>query len=56
MKNENIRINKHSKGRPSYQPNIEQLKELFKQVADKTITNEERMAFGSVVRKQCGIN
>ncbi len=30
-------------GRPKYQPNIEQLKQLFKQVADKTITNEERL-------------
>lgn len=28
-------------GRPKYQPNIEQLQELFKQVAEKTITNEE---------------
>lgn len=28
-------------GRPKYQPNIEQLQDLFKQVADKTITNEE---------------
>ena len=31
-------------GRPKYQPNIEQLQELYKQVADKKITNEERMA------------
>ena len=28
-------------GRPKYQPNIEQLKQLFKQVEDKTIKNEE---------------
>ena len=28
-------------GRPKYQPNIEQLKQLFKQVSEKTITNEE---------------
>ena len=28
-------------GRPKYQPNIEQLQQLFKQVEDKTITNEE---------------
>lgn len=37
---ENKKIKK-SKGRPKYQPNIKQLKCLFKQVADKTITNEE---------------
>ena len=52
---ENIKIKK-SKGRPQYIPNIEQLKELFKQVANKTITNEERMASGSVARKQNGMN
>lgn len=40
---ENLKIKK-SKGRPSYQPNIKQLKELYSQVADKKITNEERMA------------
>lgn len=38
MKNKNI---KKSKGRPQYTPNIEQLKKLYKQVSDKTITNEE---------------
>lgn len=38
---ENIKINKRSKGRPQYIPNIEQLKVLIKQVTDKTITNEE---------------
>lgn len=38
MENKNI---KKSKGRPQYTPNIEQLKKLYKQVADKTITNEE---------------
>ena len=38
MENKNI---KKSKGRPQYIPNIKQLKELYKQVADKTITNEE---------------
>ena len=38
MKNKNI---KKSKGRPQYTPNIEQLKKLYKQVADKRITNEE---------------
>lgn len=37
---ENLKIKK-SKGRPKYQPNIKQLKCLFKQVSDKTITNEE---------------
>lgn len=28
-------------GRPKYQPDIKQLKQLFKQVSDKLITNEE---------------
>lgn len=37
---ENLNIKK-SKGRPKYQPNFKQLKELYSQVADKTITNEE---------------
>lgn len=37
----NLKINKKSKGRPKYKPNIKQLKELYSQVADKTITNEE---------------
>ena len=27
--------------RPKYQPNIEQLKQLFEQLSEKTITNEE---------------
>lgn len=35
--------NKKLKGRPKFEPNIKQLKCLFKQVSDKTITNEERM-------------
>lgn len=38
---ENLKINKKLKGRPAYIPNIKQLKELYSQVADKTITNEE---------------
>ena len=46
MENKNI---KKSKGRPQYTPNIEQLKKLYKQVADKTITNEE-------ARRQAGIH
>lgn len=33
---------KNSKiGRPKYQPNIKQLQKLYRQVANKTITNEE---------------
>lgn len=28
-------------GRPKYEPNIKQLKQLFEQVSEKTITNEE---------------
>lgn len=38
---ENIKTNKRSKGRPQYIPDFEQLKKLYKQVKDKTITNEE---------------
>ncbi len=38
MENKNI---KKSKGRPKFEPNVKQLKDLYKQVADKTITNEE---------------
>lgn len=37
------KINKRSKGRPQYIPKIEELKELFKQVENKKITNEERL-------------
>lgn len=43
MENKNLKIKK-SKGRPKYKPNIKQLKELYRQVKDKKITNEERMA------------
>lgn len=43
-------------GRPKYQPNIEQLKQLFKQVADKTITNEKRLEVSTVVKRQNGMN
>ena len=42
-------------GRPKYQPNIEQLKQLFKQVSEKTITNEERLEDSSVVERPYGI-
>lgn len=38
MENKNIR---KSKGRPKFEPNVKQLKDLFRQVADKTITNEQ---------------
>lgn len=38
MGNKNI---KKSKGRPKFEPNVKQLKDLYKQVADKTISNEE---------------
>ena len=43
-------------GRPKYQPNIEQLKQLFKQVSEKTITNEERLEISSVVKRPNGTN
>lgn len=38
MENKNI---KKSKGRPKYQPNIEQLQKLYSQIVNKKITNEE---------------
>lgn len=38
MENEKL---KRSVGRPQYVVDIEQLQELFKQVEDKTITNEQ---------------
>ncbi len=37
---ENLKIKK-SKGRPQYIPNIEQLKELYKKIDNKEITNEQ---------------
>lgn len=39
MKSKNLKNKKV--GRPKYQPNIEQLQNLFKQVAEKTIKNEQ---------------
>ena len=42
MNNQNLKIKeKNKRGRRKYQPNMEQLQELYKQVADKTMTNEE---------------
>lgn len=38
MENKNV---KKSKGRPKFEPNVKQLKKLYKQVSDKTITNED---------------
>lgn len=38
---ENKKLKNKKIGRPKYQPNIEKLQELFKQVAEKTITNEQ---------------
>ena len=52
---ENINI-KRLKGRPQYIPKIEELKELFKQVENKTMTNEERLEFSTVAKKQNGMN
>jgi hypothetical protein len=43
-------------GRPKYQPNIEQLKQLFEKVANKTITNEERMANCKMSVRPNGLN
>ncbi len=42
-------------GRPKYEPNIKQLKQLFEQVLEKTITNEERLEDSSVVERPYGI-
>lgn len=38
---ENKKLKKSKIGRPKYQLNKKLLKSLFKQVADKTITNEQ---------------
>lgn len=38
MENKNI---KKSKGRPAYIPNFSQLKELYKRIDNKEITNEQ---------------
>lgn len=38
MENKNL---KKSKGRPKFEPNVKQLKKLYKQIAAKKITNEE---------------
>ena len=42
MNNQNLKIEeKNKRGRRKYQTNIKQLKELYQQVENKTITNEE---------------
>lgn len=38
---ENKNTSKRSKGRPKYIANIEQLKELYKKIDNKEITNEQ---------------
>lgn len=38
---ENKKLKNKKVGRPKYKPNLDQLQELFTQVAEKTITNEE---------------
>ena len=43
-------------GRPKFEPNIEQLKHIFEQVLEKTITNEERLEVSSVVKRSNGTN
>lgn len=48
MENKNI---KKSKGRPKFEPNVKELKNLFLQVAAKTITNEERLEYSTVAKK-----
>ncbi len=43
---ENVKIKKSLQnrvGRPKYKENTKELKELFKQVANKEITNEQRL-------------
>ncbi len=43
-------------GRPKYEPNLMQLQQLFKQVANKTITNEKRLEVSTVVKRPNGTN
>ena len=42
------KLNNKQVVRPKYHPNIEQLQELYKQVAEKTITNEKRLEIGEM--------
>ena len=42
-------------GRPKYEPNIKQLKQLFEQVLEKTITNEKRLEDSKMSVKHYGI-
>ncbi len=51
MENKNIKINK-KRGRPKYYENIVQLKQLFKQVKDKKITNEERLEVSTLQKNK----
>lgn len=55
MENKNIKINK-KRGRPKYNENIEQLKQLLKQVKDKKITNEERLEVSKMSVRQNGFS
>ena len=41
---ENLKIKKNKIGRLKYIPNLKQLKELYKKIESKEITNEERLA------------
>lgn len=56
MNNKNIKKSRNSVGRPKYIPNTKQLKELFKQVADKTITNEDGWKMARLSARQNGMN
>ena len=41
MENKKLKKSKNGVGRPKYVADVEQLRQLFKQVSEKAITNEE---------------
>lgn len=44
MENKKLKKSKNGVGRPKYVADVEQLRQLFKQVSEKAITNEEGWA------------
>ena len=44
MENKKLKKSKRGVGRPKYEPNIEQLQELYSEIRKGNITNEIRMA------------
>lgn len=55
---ENIKIKKlnNSVGRKPYIPDMQFLKELYIKIKNKEMTNEERLVFSTVAKKQSGMN